>query len=451
MQRFRYILFVTVVTALGGILFGYDTAVIAGAIGNLEKYFNLNPFQTGWAGASAIIGCIPGAMVAGFLSDRYGRKKILLLSAVLYTISAIWSAIPQTLTEFIIARFIGGVGIGVSSMVCPTYIAEIAPEKYRGRLAALFQLGIVIGIFVVFFINMLIQQMGDEVWNLNSGWRWMLGSETLPAALFFFLLFLVPESPRWLLQNRRENQARGILNRMVGAEQAERDIAAVKAVSGEEEGKFVELFEPTWRKPLIIAIGLALFAQFSGINSIMYYAPEVFKSAGATTDAAFTSSVWVGLINLIFTFVAIAYVDRAGRKILLVIGTFIQTLSLGYVGWKFYEGGGGVSLLIGVLAFVGAFSMAMGPVPWIMISEIFPGRIRGRAASVGVLTIWVCCYIVAQTFPMLTDSIGAAKTFWIYALCSLASLIFVIFYVPETKGKTLEEIEMGWRSKSVGV
>jgi sugar porter (SP) family MFS transporter len=444
-QGVSYIVFAATTAAFGGFLFGYDTAVISGAIGYLEKVFSLTPVETGWAGASAIVGCIPGVMIAGFLSDRFGRKNVLLLSAVLYGVSAVWSALPTTFAEFLAARFVCGVGIGVSSMVCPTYISEIAPEQHRGRLGTLFQICIVLGILVVYFVNLMIQRMGDDTWNMSSGWRWMLGSEALPAVAFFFLLFAVPESPRWLLLNGKIEQARRILARMVGEAQAEREIASVRQVSGVEEGRFRELFLPDWRRPLIIAVGLAIGAQFSGINAIMYYAPEVFKSAGATTDAAFLSAVWVGLVNLVFTFVATAFVDRAGRRRLLLIGAAGQALSLAFVGQGFLASDGGVGVLIGSLGYVAFFAIAMGPIPWIVISEIFPGRIRGRATSVGVLAIWVGCYVVAQTFPVLVETIGPANTFRAYALCSAASLLFVLILVPETKGKTLEEIELSWK------
>ena len=441
------VVFVTMVTAIGGFLFGYDTAVISGAVGFLQTHFHLSSWQTGWAGASAIVGCIPGAMCAGFLSDRFGRKKVLVLSAILYAVSGLASAVPRTFDEFILARFIGGLGIGSSSMICPVYIAEIAPEKHRGRLCSLFQLGIVVGIFLVFFVNLWIQRLGDVTWNTDTGWRWMLGSEALPAVVFLLLLLLVPESPRWLAVNGWTQQARQILTRFAGEVAADRELAAVALVAEQEEGRLAELFTPTYRKPLVIAVGLAIFAQFSGINAIMYYAPEIFKLTGGSRDTAFQSSVWVGAINLLFTFVAIGLVDRAGRKPLLVVGTVVQTLSLLMVGWMFYSGSTGASVLICILAFVAAFAMAMGPVPWIIISEIFPARIRGRASSVGVFTIWTACYVVAQTFPLLKDKIGPAATFWIYAICSLASLIFVVIVLPETKGRTLEEIEASWHRK----
>ncbi len=445
MNKSLYILFAVSVAALGGFLFGYDTAVISGAVGYLEEYFHLSAMEKGWAGASAIIGCIPGAMLGGLLSDRFGRKRVLLLSAALYLVSALWSGMAGTFDTFIIARFLGGLGIGISSMICPTYIAEIAPVRNRGRLGTLFQLGIVTGIFIVFFVNMLIQQAGTDAWNLNMGWRWMLASEALPALFFCLLLIVVPESPRWLLQNGRDSEARTILARMVGSEQADREIVSIVAISGMEEGRFSELFAPQLRRPLAIAVSLAVFAQFSGINAIMYYAPEVFKMSGATADAAFASSVWVGAINLAFTFVAISLVDIAGRKPLLAIGAAVQVLALGFVGWQLSTGNGGFPLLAGILVFVAAFAMAMGPIPWIVISEIFPGRIRGRAVSVGVFSIWVSCYIVAQTFPMLRESIGGAFTFWIYAGCSFVGLLFVLLYLPETKGRSLEEIESSWK------
>jgi SP family arabinose:H+ symporter-like MFS transporter len=442
-----FIVFITSITAIGGFLFGYDTAVISGAVGFLETHFNLSPAQTGMAGASAIVGCIPGAMFAGVVSDRLGRKRVLLLCAVLYAVSGVASALPQTFTQFIVARFLGGLGIGASSMICPVYIAEIAPEKHRGRLGALFQLGIVTGIFLVFFVNLLIQRSGDAAWNTQLGWRWMLGSEAIPAGGFLFLLFFVPESPRWLAMHHRAEEARRVLTRFAGEEAADRELAAIASVSQGEEGRFRELFSPTYRRPLFIAVALAAFAQFSGINAVMYYAPEIFKITGRGTNSAFSSTVWVGAINLLFTFVAIVFVDKAGRKPLLAIGAAVQTVSLAAVGLMFKIGNQGSGVLLFILLFVAAFAMAMGPIPWIVISEIFPGRIRGRAASVGVLAIWVACYVVAQTFPVLKNSVGGAVTFWIYGACSLASLAFVLAVMPETKGRTLEEIEASWRAR----
>jgi SP family arabinose:H+ symporter-like MFS transporter len=443
------LLLVTLVAGVGGFLFGYDTAVINGANQYLKAHFELSPVQEGMAGASAILGCIPGAMFAGFLSDRFGRRKVLFLCAILYAVSGLLSAIPQTFTEFLAARFISGLGIGASSMICPVYIAELAPAAKRGRLGSLFQLGIVVGIFLTLFINARIQGAGDEAWNAAAGWRWMLGAEVAPALLLLALLFFVPESPRWLIQAGREVEARGILTGVGGAEHARAEVTAVREVLGQEEGRFGELFHARFRRPLIIAVLLMLVSQFSGINAIMYYSTKIFTTAGVGVKDAFGSSVIIGVVNVVFTLVAIALVDRAGRRALLLVGLAVQVLALGAVGWMFHAGAGGLPLLVGILLFIAAFGMALGPIPWILCSEIFPTKIRGRAMSVATFTIWTACYIVAQTFPMLNDNpaIGPAKTFGVYAFCSLLGFVFVLMLVPETKGRSLEEIEASWPRK----
>lgn len=442
----KFVMFATGVTAIGGFLFGYDTAVINGANSYLKVYLNLNPSQEGLASASAILGCIPGAMFAGFLSDRFGRRKLLFLCALLYALSGLLSAIPNTFGEFLAARILSGLGIGASSMICPVYIAEISPEKWRGRLGTLFQLGIVTGIFLTLFVNKMIQGLGDEAWNAAYGWRWMLGMEVVPAVIFILLLLAVPESPRWLALKGRESEARDILEKVGGTEHATSELAAIREAGSEEEGRFAELFTGAFLRPLAVAVILMACSQFCGINAIMYYSTKIFTTAGGGTNAAFTSTVWVGLINLAFTFVAIAFVDRAGRRPLLLIGTAVQVLALAAVGWKFHTGQNGVSLLLCVILFIAAFAMSMGPVGWLFCSEIFPNKVRGRAMSLASLTIWVSCYLVAQTFPMLNDNpaIGPAKTFWAYALVSLFAFVFVLLFLPETKGRTLEEIEKMW-------
>ena len=443
---------VTLVAAMGGFLFGYDTAVINGANQYLTKYFTLTPAQEGFAGASAILGCIPGAMVAGFISDRFGRRRVLFLCAVFFAASAVLSAVPRTFTEFLAARFLGGLGIGATSMVCPVYIAELAPADRRGRLGSLFQLGIVLGIFITLFINAMIQGLGDTAWNTTSGWRWMLGAEVVPAAGLLLIVFLVPESPRWLIQRGREAEARMILEPITGTAAAEAEIAEVRAAIAGEEGRFSELFSPRFRRPLLIAIMLMAFSQFSGINAIMYYSTKIFTTAGVGVQDAFMASTIVGLVNLAFTVVAIAFVDRAGRRMLLLIGLTVQTLALGAVGSMFRADVSGLPLLAAILAFIAAFAIALGPIPWIVCSEIFPTRIRGRAMSLATFTIWTACYAVTQTFPMLNDNpaIGPAATFWVYGGLSLAALLFVLARVPETRGRTLEEIERLWDDGTQG-
>ncbi|MCL5945917.1 MAG: sugar porter family MFS transporter [Planctomycetes bacterium] len=486
--------------ALAGLLFGYDTGVASGIQGYLQTCFHLTNAQLGFAIASLDLGCIGGAILAGPLADRFGRKHILIVCAILFAVSGILSAIPQNLTELVLARILGGLAVGASSMIAPVYIAEISPEKHRGRFGSLFQLGIVIGIAVVYWVNYLILNAGHQInaahhltgmdWNQTTGWRWMLGSETLPAIIFLAMLLTIRESPRWLVINNRESEARAILTRLFGAQRAEHEIAAVKEVAHQEEGRLRELFTKTFRLPLLIALFLAVFSQFSGINSIIYYAPRVLGAAGMNTSSAFGSTALIGMVLVLFTFIAVAYVDRAGRKLLLCIGTAIQVLALASVGLVFaiaakapaikihnslkfqgvlsnakfaalakaahsaitlaphftaFEIG---ILLVSILIFIAAFSMALGPIPWIIISEIFPARIRGRAASVGILTLWAAIFVVAQTFPILKNSIGLTATYFIYAGCSLITFLFAVFILPETKGRTLEEIELSWHKRS---
>jgi SP family arabinose:H+ symporter-like MFS transporter len=441
----RYVLLISLVAAFGGFLFGYDTAVINGAIGYLTKHFHLSAELTGWAASSLLVGCMIGAMVGGPMGDRFGRRPSLVFCAALFAVSSVASALPHTLAAFAWARFAGGVAIGAASMLSPLYIAEIAPEKVRGTLVALYQLAIVVGILVVFFVNLQIQRQGNEAWNTATGWRWMLASLAAPSVLFGFFMAVVPESPRWLMKMGRPDEARAVLARVAGEENAEREVRQIAEALQQEEGRWRELLAPGCRRALLIGIGLAVFGQFSGINSIMYYATDIFKAAGAGTDAAFRQTVTVGVVNLLFTFVAIWLVDKAGRRPLLIAGTIVQVAALAFVGATFNRGGGNTGLLIGILGFVAAFAVAMGPIPWIVNSEIFPTKLRGRAMSVAIFCLWFADWLVTQTFPMLREGIGPAKTFWVYATCSLLSTVFVIALVPETKGRTLEEIEKSWK------
>ncbi len=434
------------VAALGGLLFGYDTAVVSGAIGFLSRRFNLSAELTGWAASSMLVGCMAGAALAGPIGDRFGRKPSLIVCAALFTLSSLASALPDSLGPFAWARFAGGVAIGAASMLSPLYIAEIAPEKIRGTLVALYQLAIVIGIFAVFFVNLQIQRFGDEAWNTSTGWRWMFASLIAPSAVFGALMMAVPESPRWLMKIGKGEKARRILERIGGAENAAREIAEIQGTLRQEQGRWGELFTTGYRRALIIGSALSVFAQFSGINAVMYYAPEIFKAAGSGTDSAFLQTVIVGAVNLTFTFVAIWLVDKAGRKPLLVAGSLVQVVCLGSVGYLFESGTTGLPVLLGILGFTAAFSAAMGPVPWIVNSEIFPTKIRGRAMSVAVIWLWAADWIVTQTFPMLRESVGPGRTFWVYAACSLLGALFVLSFVPETKGRTLEAIEAGWHA-----
>jgi SP family arabinose:H+ symporter-like MFS transporter len=440
-----YIALLAGVGALGGLLFGYDTAVISGAVGFLQKHFQLSAGLTGWAASNVLVGCMVGALAGGPLSDRFGRKPILLANALLFAISGILTALSLTLQHYVLSRLLGGIAIGAVSVISPLYIAEVAPKRVRGQLVSLYQFAIVSGILIVFFVNLLIQRMGTETWNVDYGWRWMFGSLTLPAMLLVFMTLLIPESPRWLMSKGRREEARTILERVDGAAEAEAGLREMEQSMAQEGGTLAELLTPCYRRPMIIGVALAVFCQFSGINAIMYYAPEIFKSSGAGLSSSFLQTLLVGVVNLVFTVVAIKLIDKLGRRPLLLGGTAIQAAALTAVGFAFSQGLGGLYLLLPILLFIAAFASGMGPVPWVVISEIFPTRIRGLAMALATLVLWASDFAVAQTFPLLQAGIGPAATFWIYAGFSLLSLIFVASKVVETKGRSLEEIEASWR------
>ena len=442
----KYIIKLTVVAALGGLLFGYDTAVIAGAIGFLQEKFDLSPAMVGWAASSAIWGCVLGAMVAGYASDRWGRKKILLVTALLFSISAVWSALANDLSIFIFARFIGGVGVGAASMLSPLYISESAPAKIRGTLVSVYQLAIVLGINVIYIVNYMISLSGDTQWNVEYGWRWMLGSEIIPAGIFFILLFLVPESPRWLLANGQDEKARDVLYRINGS-QASAIENEIKSTLKEERGTFKELFGKKYRMALIVGVVLALFSQITGINAIIYFAPEIFKSIGMGVESAFFQTILIGVINTVFTFVAIWLIDKAGRRKLLLGGVTGMILCLLGTGLCFqYEIFAGPWLLLFILGFIASFATSLGPIPWVLISEIFPTKTRGVAMSFCTLILWVGVILITQLTPMALENLGGATTFFIFMGNAIFLLIFTWYYIPETKQRSLEEIEKSWKS-----
>ena len=320
LSKVKYTYLICAVAAFGGLLFGYDTAVIAGAIGYLQVKFELSPMLTGWAASSAIWGCVFGALFSGALSDKYGRKKVLLLSGLLFTLSALGSAVPDNLTQFVMARFIGGLGVGSASMLSPLYISEIAPAKIRGMLVTLYQLAIVFGINIIYIVNYLIANTHDQVWNVQLGWRYMLGSEGIPAILFFILLFFVPESPRWLVKENRSDEALKILNKINGPEETHQILKEIKEAVNEEKGSFLDLFKPGIRKAMVVGSVLALFSQVTGINAIIYYAPEIFKQVGFGSESALFQTMIIGFVNMLFTLVAIRFIDYWGRRTLLIWG-----------------------------------------------------------------------------------------------------------------------------------
>ncbi|MFB0554846.1 MAG: sugar porter family MFS transporter [Phycisphaerae bacterium] len=445
-----YVMLVCMVAALGGLLFGYDTGVINGAIGPLKAHFSLDANWAGWATGCALVGCAIGAAIAGVLSDWLGRKKVLILSAILFLISAVGTALPKNITIFIIYRIIGGLGVGAASMSSPMYIAEISPARIRGRMVSVNQFAIVTGFLVVYFVNYFIALQGDQMWNQESGWRWMFGSEALPALLLLMLLFFVPESPRWLTKQNRSDEALEILTRVDGAEYAKTELLEIKDAIAHESGSLKQLIQPGMKIVLVIGIVLAVLQQVTGINVFLYFGTEIFKKMGSETNAALLQTVVVGAVNLTFTIVAIWTVDRLGRKPLMMIGSVGMGLSLLGMGLAAYCQKTDLWVLLFILGYIACFALSVGPVTWVILSEIFPTRIRGRAMAIATVCLWVANYVVSQTFPMmdennwLLEKFHHAFPFWLYGIFCIVLVTFIWRFVPETKGKTLEEIEKHW-------
>lgn len=438
----------TLVASVGGLLFGYDTAVISGAIGFMKTYYQLSDMMTGWVASCALLGCIAGAMFSGKLSDHIGRKKVLMISALLFAISSLGTALAPDLWFFVVFRIIGGMGIGIASMLSPMYISEMAPAAIRGRLISIFQLGIVTGILVIYFVNAYIAGIHDEAWNISTGWRWMFGSGIIPSLIFIFLLLTVPESPRWLASKKRNSEALDILARINGAELAQQELRSIdESFNDETPFSFSDIKGPQLKKTLVIGILLAVFSQITGINAIMYYAPEIFKSTGVGSDSAFMQTILVGIINVIFTLVAIQYVDHWGRKKLLLLGITGMAVCLFITGFAFYRQQQGYLVLIAILGYIACFAMSLGPLTFVVIAEIFPTKARATAMSVATFFLWLAVFLVSQTFPILIGSVGSAGTFWIYMVISIFTFFFIWKMIPETKGKTLEEIEKEWTER----
>jgi MFS family permease len=494
-----YTILISLIVALGGFLLGFDSAVISGAVKGITVYFEMSDAMLGFAVGCVIFGAMAGNLLAGPMADRFGRKAVLIIVAALFAVSASWSALATGYTEFIIARIIGGVGIGGAILIAPIYIAEIAPPKLRGSLVSFNQLNIVIGISVAYFSNYFLVNLGEE------SWRWMLGVEAIPAAIYFLCLFTVPKSPRWLiLKLNQVKLARKILMKIGGEAYADFTIVEIQRGQAKKEskGRLADLFQPKYRTIMIIALGIAFFQQITGINAIFYYAPTIFEQAGGSTDSSFLQAIVVGLTNLVFTLVAIWLIDRLGRKPLLLIGTSAMTLALVLATLAFnnatYDfdaasldkvssvetreallGLSGNSfesqtelfatvrpmlsdaqfldfqrnqitnfiqvnatlVLIAILLYVAAFAISLGPVMWTLISEIFPSKIKGIAISVVGFFNSLVSFSVTQIFPWELTNLGPTSTFAIYALLSLMAVFFVVRFVIETKGRTLEEVE----------
>nr|WP_321521250.1 D-xylose transporter XylE [uncultured Macellibacteroides sp.] len=513
MKNKSYIFGITLVATLGGLLFGYDTAVISGAVESLRMFF-IEPYNLpldqanaleGFVVSSALIGCIVGASFAGWLSQRYGRKPTLVFAAVLFLLSAIGSSWPELFVGlpgsgdhtfmymFVAYRILGGIGVGLASMVSPMYIAEIAPAERRGNLVSWNQFAIIFGMLVVYFVNYFIALQGDIEWLHTIGWRWMFASGTIPALLFLILLLFVPESPRFLVMKGKTSEANSILLKLMGKEEAAKELVDIKESFKEKApslkpyftfmGAWLAIFIAAYSLlefagntnalelsligsfivslafpiksfgiPIImVGIMLSAFQQFVGINVVLYYAPEIFKTMGANTDTALLQQIVVGAINLSFTVLAIFTVDKFGRKPLMIIGALIMSVSMLILGTTFYTNSVGMGSLICMLVYTAGFAMSWGPVCWVLLSEIFPNSIRSTVMSIAVAGQWVANFMVSWTFPMLdknqylTDNFNHGVSYWIYGVMGLFAAFLVWKMVPETKGKTLEEMEKYWK------
>ena len=424
--------------ALGGLLFGFDTGVISGAIHFIKIEFNLNAYQEGFAVSNLMVACVIGALLAGPIADWTGRKKVLILCAVLFTVSAILSALPRSFTELVIARFIGGMGVGMASVVSPMYIAEISPAKIRGRLVALNQLAIVVGILLSYLSNWLLVDTG-----INN-WRYMLVAEILPAITFLVGLFFIPESPRWLTKEGLEKEALDVLNVVAGAANADHELQEVKKSLAEKKTSLKELLHPSLRRVLIVGILFSLFAHITGIDTIIYYGPIIFLESGFKTDSALLASVMIGITNLIFTFVGMAMVDKAGRKFLLLVGLAGMGISMMLVGFCMQSDMISAKwTLLWIMTYIASFAMSIGVVIWVYLSEIYPTRVRGQALSVATMVLWLGNVILTQLFPVMMERFGGG-TFYIFSFICLLAFIFTWTMVKETKGVSLEEIEEMW-------
>lgn len=449
-----YLLGICLVATLGGLLFGYDTAVIAGAIGFLKQRFALSPAGEGWAASCVLLGCVIGVSMAGEVSDRFGRRKALILAAVLFLASSIGTALPRTLTEFILFRILGGVGIGVASMAAPMYIAEVSPAHIRGRMVSINQFAIVSGMLMVYFVNLAISRQGDEAWNALEGWRWMFGSGAVPSLALLVLLFFVPCTPRYLIQRGERDEARRILERVGGPDHADAEMLEIESALEQESSALSQLFQPGMRIVLVMGVALAVLQQVTGINVFLYYAPEIFKKLGSGTDTALLQTVVVGAVNMAFTVIAIWTVDTLGRKPLMLAGFTGMALCLFALGYASYVERIETWAVVFVLGYIASFALSVGPVTWVILSEIFPTKIRGRALSICTFCLWAANWVVSQTFPMMNENdylvnkFHHAFPFWVYAVLCLASITFVAVWVPETKGKSLEQIERMWEKNT---
>jgi SP family arabinose:H+ symporter-like MFS transporter len=450
-----YLYLVCLVAALGGFLFGFDTAVISGTVSLVKHDFNLDALHEGWFVSCALLGCIIGVSLSGKLSDKYGRKIVMILSAVLFFVSALGCMLSSSFTALVMFRVVGGLGIGVASMVSPLYISEFAPSRFRGMMVTLYQLALTIGIVIAYFSNAWLvnhsagsfdNETFRKIFSLEV-WRAMLGLGAIPAGIFLLALFLVPESPRWLLLQGEEDKAIEILVKVDGVAAAQNEITAFND-SRHHKGttNFKELFTPVYRKALWIGLLLPFLSQICGINAVIYYGPRILEQAGFTLNNALGGQVTIGLVNVVFTFVAIFTIDKWGRRPLLFVGIVGAVCSLLVIGALFSSGlTSGPWILFFILTFIACFAFSFGPVCWVVVSEIFPNAIRGKAVALATLSLWIGNFLVGQLTPVMLEGLGSSWTFWLFAICCSPALWITWKLIPETKGKSLENIEAYWK------
>jgi len=436
--NFRYLLTISLVTALGGLLFGFDISVISGTIPFIQEVFDLNETMKGWVVSSALIGCIIGASFSGRLGDKFGRKKVLLVTSILFAVSAIGSGVANSIPVFVMYRILGGLAVGGASVLAPMYIAEVSPAHLRGRMVSINQLTIVIGISLAYYSNWFLLEIGE------NAWRWMFVAEAVPSLLFFFALFIVPESPRWLVARKRENEAKQVLSKVAGIEFARFELSEIKAslVGNEKRGTLKQLFKKKYAFILFLGIFLAVFQQWSGINVIFFYAPDIFAKANLGVDAALFQTTLIGLMNIVFTILAMRVIDKIGRKLLMLIGAAGMAACYIVIGFLFSTGRTEDWLLLTFIIITPAFfAFGLGPTVWVVLSEIFPNKIRGAAMSVATLSLWIACYLLTLTFPVFVELFNASNTFWLYAVICIIGFLVILKYLPETKGISLEKLE----------
>lgn len=437
MRQKHYIFFISLIAAFGGLLFGFDIAIFSGTIPFIKPYYTLTDAQLGWTGSSLYVGCIIGTLITGFFADRFGRKLPLVISAGIFMVSSVLMGWASSYSGLIFWRIIAGIGVGAASMLSPLYIAEVSPAAIRGRMVSINQLTIVSGILLAYFSNYMLA-------DIENNWRWMFTSGAIPAVLFFVCVFFVPESPRWLISKGKIDEAKKVLKKIIGVEKVQPELNAIQAgIQHEVKGKLSDLLQPGITFIVLLGITMAIFQQISGANAIFFYAPIIFEKAGMNVKDQLFQQIMIGAINLIFTLVAMQLVDKLGRKKLMLTGSILMSLWLFLVGICYHFNlFGGFYLQFFVLAFIATYASTLAPVTWVLISEIFPTRIRALAVSVSTCMLWVACFALAYGFPVLVEKLDAPQTFFLFSFICLIYFFILWKYAPETKGKTLEQFEM---------